>query len=122
MFERFAQGVDTLKVRTMGTNTNSDRAAWFKGDDTPCKAQPTTTGSVHRFVLLGAPGAGKGTQAELLTERLGVCHLSTGDIFRNAKKASAKDISPAMRRALNRMRAGELVTDEMVISLVAERT
>jgi adenylate kinase len=64
---------------------------------------------------------GKGTQAELLTERLGVCHLSTGDVFRSAKKLPAANISPAMKCALDCMRAGKLVTDEIVLSLVAER-
>jgi adenylate kinase len=75
----------------------------------------------RRFVLLGAPGVGKGTQAELLVERLGVCHLSTGDIFRAAKRTAGADTSPAMQCALECMKQGDLVTDEMVLSLVAER-
>ena len=45
----------------------------------------TPPGKAWRIVLLGAPGIGKGTQAELLCERLGTCHLSTGDVFRTAK-------------------------------------
>ena len=45
----------------------------------------TPLGKAWRIVLLGAPGVGKGTQAEMLCERLGTCHLSTGDIFRAAK-------------------------------------
>jgi adenylate kinase len=73
-------------------------------------------------VLLGAPGVGKGTQAELLSERLGLCPLSTGDVFRAAKlRANLAECSPAMTRALKHMAAGELVPDETVLALVAER-
>ena len=99
-----------------------DRTAWLKGGNAHCEVRPKRQERPHRLVLLGAPGAGKGTQAELLTERLGVCHLSTGDIFRAAKRASGADTSPAMLCALDCMKRGELVTDEMVLSLVAERS
>jgi adenylate kinase len=93
----------------------------LKGTDARCGLLQQTQAYPRRLVLLGAPGVGKGTQAELLTERLGVCHLSTGDIFRNAKKIPAAEISPAMKCALDCMRAGKLVTDEIVLSVVAER-
>jgi adenylate kinase len=74
------------------------------------------------MILLGAPGTGKGTQAQLLCERFHTCHLSTGDIFRAAKGAAdAGSISPAMHRALGCMQRGELVPDQMVIELVRER-
>jgi adenylate kinase len=105
----------------MGINANSDRTAWLNGGDASCELPRQTQAFPRRLVLLGAPGVGKGTQAELLTERLGVCHLSTGDIFRNAKNSAATDVSPAIKCALDRMRRGELVTDEIVLSLVAER-
>lgn len=73
-------------------------------------------------MLLGAPGVGKGTQAELLSERLGVCPLSTGDVFRAAKsRANAGQCSPAMAAALKQMAAGELVSDETVLALITER-
>jgi adenylate kinase len=72
-------------------------------------------------VLLGAPGVGKGTQAELLSARLGACHLSTGDIFRAAKTQDACERTPALTAALEYMRRGELVPDETVLALVAER-
>jgi adenylate kinase len=76
-------------------------------------------GRPHRLVLLGPPGAGKGTQAELLTQALGNCHLSTGDLFRAAQ--CVPDPSPALRDALAAMRRGELVSDEVVVALVRER-
>jgi adenylate kinase len=69
--------------------------------------------------LLGPPGAGKGTQAELLTQALGNCHLSTGDLFRAAQ--CVPDPTPALRDALAAMRRGELVPDEVVVALVRER-
>jgi len=75
-----------------------------------------------RLILLGAPGVGKGTQAELLTERLGACHLSTGDIFRAAGKRKDCDQSPAIRAALEYMRRGELVPDSTVWEMVRERS
>ena len=75
----------------------------------------------YRLVLLGAPGVGKGTQAELLCKGLGTCQLSTGDVFRAAKCLNANEISPALREALEFMRRGELVPDATVLSLVRER-
>jgi adenylate kinase len=70
-------------------------------------------------VLLGPPGAGKGTQAELLCQSLGTCHLSTGDLFRAAQCQA--EPSPALAAALAAMRRGELVPDDVVVSLVRER-
>lgn len=74
-----------------------------------------------RLILLGAPGVGKGTQAELLCADLGACHLSTGDMFRAAKALDACERTPALTAALEYMRRGELVPDETVLALVAER-
>jgi adenylate kinase len=71
--------------------------------------------------LLGAPGVGKGTQAELLCASLGACHLSTGDIFRTAKALEACQRTPALTAALDYMRRGDLVPDETVLALVTER-
>jgi adenylate kinase len=73
----------------------------------------------YRLILMGPPGAGKGTQAELLCQALGTCHLSTGDVFRAAQCQT--EPSPALKLALEAMRKGELVSDLMVISLVQER-
>ncbi|MCB9897102.1 MAG: adenylate kinase [Planctomycetes bacterium] len=70
-----------------------------------------------RFVLLGAPGAGKGTQAKRVCTRLGVEHLSTGDLLRHAVRTG----SPAGKKAKGYMDAGKLVPDEVVFSVLFER-
>lgn len=99
-----------------------DRTAWLKGGEHRCLMPPRTPdGRVWRVILLGAPGVGKGTQAELLCERLGSCHLSTGDVFRAAKCACEAELSPAMENALDYMKRGELVPDETVLNMVGER-
>ena len=70
------------------------------------------------IVLMGAPGAGKGTQARLLQERLHLPQISTGDIFRSLKTAQtslAQEVRDIMER-------GRLVPDELTIRLVKERT
>jgi len=71
--------------------------------------------------LLGAPGVGKGTQADLLHRRLRACHLSTGDVFRAAGTRADCEQSPAMKEALGYMRRGELVPDSTVWDMVRER-
>jgi len=87
-----------------------------------CSAVPGERKNPWRLILLGAPGVGKGTQAELLTERLDACHLSTGDVFRAAKERRDCDQSPAMKAALEYMRRGELVPDATVWEMVRERS
>ena len=69
------------------------------------------------LVLLGAPGAGKGTQAELIIDKYGLPHISTGDILRKA----VADGTPLGLEAKRYMDAGELVPDDVVIGLVKER-
>jgi len=83
---------------------------------------PKNAQSPCRLVLLGAPGVGKGTQADLLNRRLGACHLSTGDVFRAAASRSDCEQSPAMKEALGYMRRGELVPDSTVWEMVRERS
>jgi len=101
--------------------TRCDRKAWIRGGTAVCEPQPQPQTNPRRFVLLGAPGVGKGTQAELLTAKLGACQLSTGDIFRAAKTLEVGERTPAITAALEYMRKGELVPDETVVALVAER-
>jgi adenylate kinase len=102
-------------------NEKNDRATWLKGPAATCSRPGTSSGSPRRFILLGAPGVGKGTQAELLSGRLGPCQLSTGDIFRSAKALAPDERSPALNAALEAMRKGELVSDETVLEMVRER-
>jgi adenylate kinase len=70
------------------------------------------------IVLMGAPGAGKGTQARLLEERLGLPQISTGDMFRALKEAR----TPLAEEVRAIMQAGQLVPDEVTIRVVRERT
>lgn len=69
------------------------------------------------LVLLGPPGAGKGTQAEKLSAEFAIPHISTGDIFR----AAIKERTPLGEKAQKYLEKGELVPDEIVIGIVAER-
>lgn len=98
----------------------SDRTAWLKGPNSSCNSFQPYPERAFQMILLGAPGVGKGTQAELLCQRFTCCHLSTGDIFRAAKCAEG-ELSPAMEEAMGHMRRGELVPDDTVIDLVRER-
>ena len=70
-----------------------------------------------RMIFIGPPGAGKGTQAARLVERLAIPHISTGDMFRAAVKAG----TPLGKQAKACMDAGQLVPDEVTIGLVKER-
>lgn len=102
-------------------NTQNDRAAWIKGGNAKCCRPSHKKAKPYRLVLLGAPGVGKGTQAEMICDRLGACQLSTGDIFRAAKTLCECDRSPALNAALDFMKRGELVPDQTVLQLVRER-
>lgn len=73
--------------------------------------------SASRILLLGAPGAGKGTQAAFVIERLGVAHISTGDMLRQA----VADQTEIGKKAKAVMDSGKLVSDEIVIAIAEER-
>ena len=70
-----------------------------------------------KLILLGPPGAGKGTQAKMLTERFSIPQISTGDILR----AAVKEGTPMGRKAKEYMDAGGLVPDEVVVGIVRDR-
>jgi len=70
------------------------------------------------IVLIGAPGAGKGTQARLLQERRGIPQISTGDMFREMKNAD----TPLAREVQAIMASGKLISDDLTYKIVRERT
>lgn len=70
-----------------------------------------------KLILLGPPGAGKGTQAKMLTEKFSIPQISTGDILR----AAVKDATPMGLKAKEYMDAGGLVPDEVVVGIVRDR-
>ena len=72
---------------------------------------------MHRIVLLGPPGAGKGTQAKRIATEFGIAHLSTGDMLR----AAAARGTPLGREADGYMRQGRLVPDSLVLGILRER-
>jgi len=70
-----------------------------------------------KIIMLGAPGAGKGTQAKKIAQKYGIPHISTGDIFR----ANIKEGTELGKKAKEYMDKGELVPDELVVDLVVDR-
>lgn len=105
----------------MDSHNKNDRATWLQGPSAECPPVPQEFAHPWRLVLLGAPGVGKGTQADLLHQHLKACHLSTGDVFRAAASGSECDQSPAMKAAMDYMRRGALVPDSTVWEMVRER-
>src|ERR1700733_2221193 len=106
----------------MNERDKNDRAGWLQGPPAECSPPVGKVQSPWRLVLLGAPGVGKGTQADLLRDRLGACHLSTGDVFRAAGTRDACEQTPAMQDAIGYMCRGALVPDATVWEMVRERS
>jgi len=99
-----------------------DRAAWLQGPSAQCNPHPEKLEHPWRLILLGPPGVGKGTQADLLHQQLHACQLSTGDVFRAAGSRHECDLSPAMKAALKYMHQGDLVPDSLVWEMILERS
>ncbi len=70
-----------------------------------------------KIIMLGAPGAGKGTQAKMIAEKYGIPHISTGDIFR----ANIKEGTDLGKEAKSYMDAGKLVPDELTVKILLDR-
>ena len=77
----------------------------------------TDNGQIMRLILLGGPGAGKGTQAAKLKEYYGIVHLSTGEILREARAAGTE----LGRKAAEYMDTGKLLPDDIILSIVSEK-
>jgi adenylate kinase len=101
---------------TTRVSSPEERSATVASRVRPRKGPDVTTTGDLRAVLLGPPGAGKGTQAARLSERYDVPHIATGDIFR-ANVSEGTDLG---REAKRYMDAGELVPDEIVIGMVRD--
>lgn len=71
----------------------------------------------YRLMMLGPPGAGKGTQAKRIAEKLDIPHVSTGDMLREARRKETE----LGKKAAEFMNAGDLVPDDVVIGIVRER-
>lgn len=72
---------------------------------------------ILKIIMLGAPGAGKGTQAKKIAAKYSIPHISTGDIFR----ANIKNNTELGQKAKTYMDKGELVPDELVVDLIMDR-
>ena len=70
-----------------------------------------------KIIMLGAPGAGKGTQAKMIAEKYSIPHISTGDIFR----ANIKNGTELGKKAKSYMDKGQLVPDELTLDLIMDR-
>jgi adenylate kinase len=105
----------------MNEQNKFDRAGWLEGSSADCAPLQSEHHRNWRLVLVGAPGVGKGTQGELLSRHLEICHLSTGDLFRAAGNQKECKQSSAITEAMEYMRRGDLVPDSTVWQMVRER-
>lgn len=79
---------------------------------------PASGGAARIFVIMGAPGVGKGTQARRLSHKFGIPHISTGDILREMAQAD----TPIGRELRETLASGQLVNDEVLARVIQERT
>lgn len=84
---------------------------------TECALRPQNGENAMKIIMLGAPGAGKGTQAKIIADKYGVPHISTGDIFR----ANIKNGTELGKEAKGYMDKGLLVPDELTVRLLLDR-
>lgn len=101
-------------------NKKASRAAWAEKrgivSDTASESSTEARGGVApKLIIAGAPASGKGTQCELIKEKYGVVHLSTGDMLRAAVAAGTE----VGMQAKDFMDAGKLVPDEVIIGVVS---
>ena len=89
----------------------------MNGNQAPQLEASVKDQSMARWLLLGAPGSGKGTQAQFLSERLGLTHLASGDLFREHRAKG----TPLGLKVASYMEQGLLVPDELVIDMVLEK-
>ena len=94
--------------------------AWLTGQAPETMRLTPNAENRRCFILLGGPGVGKGTQSDFLFQKFGCLPLSTGEVFRYARK-NACDLSPAMKEAFGYMDKGYLVPDSTVVKIVSER-
>ncbi len=83
----------------------------------PCLVDILNEVKIMKIIMLGAPGAGKGTQAKLIAEKYGIPHISTGDIFR----ANIKEGTQLGKEAKEYMDKGQLVPDELTVRILLDR-
>lgn len=102
-------------------DTRNDRATWIKGGTAQCRVPPKLRLQPQRLVLLGAPGVGKGTQAELLCAGLSICHLATADLLRATTRLTDGEQTPTTCEALTGMEQVTAIPEHTMLNLIQER-
>jgi adenylate kinase len=117
VYERLLEALQAVKLRTapLATDEEMKQIHALKGEVTALS--PTEAGPSLDIILIGGPGSGKGTQADLLQERLNLKHIATGNIFRENIKDET-ELGKIVKAYMNR---GELVPDDVTERMVKER-